>query len=295
MPANQGRTELTFLMSLVRPGEGVWQSVDMRVTNGRDVDDQAPKQVHVQCVDGTLLLAFTGLAEAEGLRLTDWIRETLRGEHRTIEGHFAHLIERANRDIANGPLRGNGLIIHGVAMHGTGLHPDPSNVPPQPGTPYVFETSNLQRHPDGSQSVTDNFTYSAFCVEEPMFLAGGSGLGGLQSEDHDLIQRAIRYRPKHIKDYNGLLATLNRRVASRVPSVSPWCRTVYMPTTGVPLRGRLHLDPSNAAPERPAMVPGLAFGIDFTDMMDLMSLARRQRVTDAGLNEAIRRGLEPRP
>ena len=80
---------MTLILTLMRPGEGIWQTVDARLTKaGKPVDDFASKQLSVHRPDGTVLLAYTGLAEIHpsGESMFDWIRGTLRGENRPVEG-----------------------------------------------------------------------------------------------------------------------------------------------------------------------------------------------------------------
>jgi hypothetical protein len=77
---------MTLILTLMRPGEGVWQTVDARVTVGsKPVDNFASKQLSVHRGDGTLLIAYTGLAEVppSGESMFDWLRGTLRGQNRS--------------------------------------------------------------------------------------------------------------------------------------------------------------------------------------------------------------------
>ena len=89
--------EMTLIMTLIRP-EGIWQSADNRVTKrGRTVDDAAPKQLHIICPPHEggphVLLGYTGLAEMpDGTPTLQWIRETLRGETRSIMGSPRRLV-----------------------------------------------------------------------------------------------------------------------------------------------------------------------------------------------------------
>jgi hypothetical protein len=117
--------QLTLILVIMRPGEGVWQTVDARVTAGGQLRDNfAYKQLSVHRWDGTLLLAYTGLAEVHpsGESMFDWIRTTLRGRNQGIEADLLHLQERLTRDIGRSRYRRVPLTI--VAAGVVGSRPD---------------------------------------------------------------------------------------------------------------------------------------------------------------------------
>src|SRR5690242_933664 len=106
---------MTLIMGMSKP-EGIYLSVDYRVTDGRTRkrrDDDAIKHLTIHYpplvnppLNGgpKVLLGFTGLATLpDGTPMLTWIRETLRGEIEVIDQSMAHLRGRLNRDIA--PIR----------------------------------------------------------------------------------------------------------------------------------------------------------------------------------------------
>jgi hypothetical protein len=293
-------TQVTLILTLARPDIGVWQSVDMRLTRaGKPVDDEAPKQVQVKASDGTLLIAFTGLAEIGHDRLCDWIRESLRGENRTIEANFRLLVERANRDISRSRHRREPLIIHCAATHGVGTESEPV-----PGRLYVLHTSNMRKTKTGGISWNGGFEYSAFAVEEPTYFIGGSGESFVGPNERTILHRALTTRPNKPKDYSGLLAKVNRVVGEHTKYVSKWCQSVFMPLEGLPLQGLIHYKPGDPIGSKALVIPMIIFGIDTTEwmtglsqnLMDTMAAKPRDEAAIANmLEEAAKRGIQQRP
>ena len=66
---------------------------------GRIVDDDVVKHVFLRCSDGAALLAYAGIGRLSGVEISDWIRETLRGESRTLDQSLILLRENATRDL----------------------------------------------------------------------------------------------------------------------------------------------------------------------------------------------------
>src|SRR5688572_18219821 len=90
---------------------GIWQCSDHRLVNTvtmRLEDDESIKQVQMRCRDGTATIAYVGIGRLGRVQIFDWIRETLRGESRTVDESLILLRENATRDL--GPyLRGRRL------------------------------------------------------------------------------------------------------------------------------------------------------------------------------------------
>jgi hypothetical protein len=64
----------------------------------------SPKQLHIVCTPFSggpqVFMAFTGLAElSDGTPMLQWIRETIRGENRTIGQMVENLRSRLTRDV----------------------------------------------------------------------------------------------------------------------------------------------------------------------------------------------------
>src|SRR5712691_6613249 len=82
---------------------GIWQCSDHRLVDpatGELVDNYSIKHVILRCPDGAALLAYAGAGRIGSLDLSDWIRETLRGESRTLDQSFILIRENATRDLA---------------------------------------------------------------------------------------------------------------------------------------------------------------------------------------------------
>ena len=281
---------LTLILTLMRPGEGVWQTVDARVTKGgRLVNDFADKQLSIHRADGTLLLAYTGLAEVypSGESMFDWIRSTIRGVQRNSEGDLIHLQERLDRDVAGSPYWRVPLIIVAAGILGT--RPDQTG-PLQQRRMARWIISNL-RWPNGPTQpprVVRSFDIGGEFVDEPRGFSAGSGRDPVSRSPTELLllRRSLAYRPNRQEDYLGLLAAVNRRVAPLCDgSVSPWCSGWYLPETGVDLRRSSYRERGDPEPPDPSPLPSILFGLDTTDSGRHM---RRQM-------EAFKQGLPPPP
>ena len=101
---------MTLILGMSKD-EGIYLSTDYRVTDARTgelIDDASTKFLHAlypPLKSGpSALIAYTGLAILrDGTPTGTWIRETLRGETEVFDDSMAHLLDRADRDIA--PLR----------------------------------------------------------------------------------------------------------------------------------------------------------------------------------------------
>lgn len=298
-------------MSIVRPGEGSWHSVDNRISvGGMPVDDDGRKQIDLRCSDGAGVLMFTGLATLYPGHTTmaDYIRTTLRGDNRTFEGHLTFLRDRLNRDVATRWWRDEELLIHVVAFRGGGgpLRNDPAVI----GRPWVYEVANRERAADGSVLPTPNFQFGFKAIEvtEPMWFAGGSGFPLISLDDRSKLNRALTKKPRTNKDYQLLLAAVNRRVGSKPNSgVSPWCQTNFMPPSGIGGESMDHRKPHEPPLSAERAIPLLYWGIDFTEvasvLTQLVRLMQQGRgegdpvfdALSAAQKGAVHRGIRPRP
>jgi hypothetical protein len=264
------RGPVTLVTTLMRPGEGVWQTVDGRITGGDQPEHFAFKQLSVHCPDGTLLVAYTGRAGVRtggaSMSTFDWIRGTLRGVNRTVEGDLLHLLERLNRDYTRArwwePLT---VIVAGVV----GSRPDPNQPLQNPRMGRWHLTNRIWPDgPAGRERVRPVFAIYGQVVERPCAWSEGSGIAVRESAHHaELMRRALAQRPNKPLDYLGLLAGVNREAAKRSKgTVSPWCYGQYMPESGQELQSRYfgkrgeYLGP-------PRGLPSIVFGIDGTDIM----------------------------
>lgn len=211
-------------MTLIRP-EGIWQSVDFRITRaGRIVDDAAPKQLVIVCpplpTGPRILLGFTGLAEMpDGTPTLQWIRETVSGEQRFVMPLLEHLRDRLTRDVAESTLWQIPLVLCGGVFQSDG------------GRFYV-EITNLER---SSGRTRRDFRMKVVQEQEAALFYGGSGAHWITKSDLGSIGGQVRNRPAKWRDHLGLLAALNRRAAERERkrkpgdgTVSPWCHATYL-------------------------------------------------------------------
>jgi len=298
---------MTLLMSIVKPGEGAWQSADNRIS-GTQPDDDGRKQLFLRCPDGPALLGYTGLAALYPGHTTmaDYIRQTLRGDNRTIEGHLSHLRDLLNRDVATRPWREEQLIIHVVAFRGGG-GPDQSDETIV-GSPWIYEVANRERTADGRIVPTpgDQFTFKVVEVREPIWAAGGSGYERISQRDRHKLTLAISKKFRTSRDYQMLLAAVNRRTATPGSGISPWCQTYFLPSSGVGGESMDHRRPGEPMFSDQRPVPTLLWGMDFTDMAAVLTkqvgLMKEGRSAGdpefdafhAAVDEAFRRGLLPR-
>lgn len=282
---------MTLLLAITIPGVGVWQAADQRLTRSGALDDEdCPKQHIIQCPDGELLLAFTGLAEV-GRRQTlmpDWIRETLRGETRTVDQTMNFLAERAQRDIRSS----ESLVFHAIGLMGRTIDPNEADDDPRI---LVHEVANC--HWDGKGNlvtVAGHFQHKRVSVDEPMYWLGGLGSRSVSQRDRDLLAECTRRKPREPREYSKLLAAVNRRTSKREdhkagPCVSRWCTAVAAPFgaqkgAGGQLIARDASEPVAPPSARPVF---LFAGIDLTGTMRMMSefMGRRVGGEDVTLSE----------
>src|SRR4030042_2507452 len=95
---------MTLNITIVAPW-GIWQCSDHRVSIiqcGKIVkkDDNSMKHIAVSCRDGTALISYAGLAEIEGLHISDLLRELLRGQSRSLDETLIFIREQATLTLA---------------------------------------------------------------------------------------------------------------------------------------------------------------------------------------------------
>jgi hypothetical protein len=250
---------VTLNLTIINPW-GIWQSSDLRLVDPATwklVDDYSIKHVNFRCRDGDALLAYAGAGRVHEVDLSDWIRETLRGEIRTLNETFVALRENATRDLA--PLLRPRGVLH---MFSVGAFRN--------GQPWVAQIRN-------------------FAVE--------AGVPKAPALDRFETVTKVIDPPGQGFIFGGLLAAINKRASatpSGRKTVSPHCVTSYLPPTGWPGEMGFHeLD----RPPVPLIVPTLLFGIDLTEMQrGFMKQAEAWRKTlqpptgafDQSAEEAIR-------
>jgi len=222
---------------------GIWQCSDHRVTDvatGKVIDDYSIKHVILRCPDGAALLAYEGAARMAvagrvgSVDLSDWVRETLRGETRTLDQSFILIRENATRDLARS-LRANG--IYHMFSIGAFLA----------GRPWTVQIRNFTaKAGDPNLVLLDHFETVAKEIT-------GAGVGFVYGDP-----RAI-----NPQEMVGKLMTLASRKPGRPKdfrnAISPGCVASYMPPKGEPFESEFH---GKIAAPTPFVVPMLLFGIE---------------------------------
>lgn len=247
---------MTLNLTIVNPF-GIWQCSDHRLTDPvtcKPTDNHSIKHVIFRCPDGSALLAYAGAGRIGSVVISDWIRETLRGETRTLDQSFIQLRENASRDLA--PLLQDRGIPHmfsiGAFLAGRAWVVQIRNFIVSSGAPVP----TLLGHFDTvAKEITDSGQGLVF----------GDSRAVTSADRAQLATLATR-RPRRPKDFRGLLASINLRAsatASGKVTISPGCVTTYMPPAGEPFESEFH---NEAASPGPLIVPIILFGIDITEM-----------------------------
>lgn len=273
---------MTLILGMSKP-DGIYMGVDYRVTNaltGTVVDDATVKflMIHYPPDKGgpKALLAYTGLAILpDGTATGTWIRETLRGETEVFDQSMRHLLSRLDRDVAKVgfPLTINVLVIEGERRLFGGF-------------------SNLR-----IGGKVDSFEYVMQELGGPFWFANGSGRARVIADrHHELIETQLAVWPHKPMDHMKLLAAVNRRVAEKVQTVSPWCQVSFIPASG---GGPIGHDFVERGETVPFSMPLLLFGIDLTDMTarfheDAKALTAGQQPAPVD-TDTINDGLKRRP
>lgn len=240
---------------------GAWQSSDHRtvdLTNGQVIDDYSVKQVILRCPDGAALLAYAGASRMSlggaVVEVSDWIREMLRGETRTLDQSLILIRENATRDLAPA-LRAKGILhMFSIAAF-------------LAGQPWAVQIRNFTLK---DLVLLDHFETAGMKVPD-------SGLGFVYGDPRAInlrhgekLMALAKRKPRQPKEFRNALASMNRRVAE-TPSgrrtISPGCFSSYMPPKGEPFESEVH--GVKAAPG-PLIIPTLLFGIDLTDIQRTM-------------------------
>lgn len=284
---------MTLIMGMAK-AEGIYLSADYRVTehpSGKLVDDASTKFLTIHyppLEDGPkAMIAYTGLAFAtDRTPMGTWLRETLRGKTEVFDKSMAHLRERLNRDIAprRWPMVVNALALEAEKRYFGGI------------TNIAF-TDETRRH----TKVLDRFGYVMQDVGMEFMFANGSGAATVLAEGHfERVREQLSVRPRKVQDHMKLLATINRKVASNVRTVSPHCQVSYInaddqtsPTS------HAFTEPGETVPFE---MPMLLFGIDLTDMTRAFHVQSKEFFDSKGATnmapldeDAVNEGLKRRP
>lgn len=248
---------MTLILGMSKP-EGIYLSVDYRVTDLRTrkfIDDESIKNltIHYPPLDNggpKVMLGFTGLAYLpDKTPMLTWIRETLRGESEVINQSMAHLRARLNRDIA--PLR-SPLIINLLVLE---------------RYRRLFGAFTNQRVTGPGQiTTTSTFKYVMTELREWTIFANGSGAQQMLKDGHfPRLEPHLGVVPREAMNHMKLLAVMNRRVASKDETVSPFCQVSFINASDrfQPI-SHVFTEKGESAPIE---MPTLLAGIDTTLMM----------------------------
>ena len=267
---------------------GIWQCSDHRLVDpvtGQLVQDDSAKHVILRFPDGGALLAYSGIGSVAGIQISDWVREILRGESRTLDQSLIFLREKATQSI--GPIvtgRFQQMFSIGAFLQ---------------GKPWIVQIRNFKATrqdefgPPGSQ-----FDIVAHRIEnQPMVFVSGAQ-AALSSQQIDDLVRITSRRPNKMEDFHDLLAKYNRLASSHSTygkMISASCTTSYMPPKGGPVSTKLH--PGEDQKIHDIVLPVLLFGIDLTEMSTIISqrlLNNSEEINASGdLDEAGKRSVKP--
>lgn len=255
---------VTLILGMSK-ADGIYMSTDYRVTNsrtGKIIDDDAIKFLRVDYPPQggpRALFGFAGVAILpDGTPTGDWIRETLRGDmHEGFDQSMAHFRARLNRDIARmrALLMVNVLVISGEKRYCGGM-------------------SNLGRR-NGKLFLRNSFGYTLEELQAPYGFATGSGANSVMQRKHvSLLKSQLDVWPRRTMDHLKLLATVNRRIAAKDASVSPFCHVTFVNANArVSPVSRAFVEHGESVPiDSPSVI---VHGVDLTPLL------RRMRVTAA--------------
>lgn len=271
--------------------EGIYLSVDYRVTNPRTgalINDESVKSltIHYPPFDNggpKVLLGFTGVAHLpDGTPTLTWIRETLRGESEVIDQSMAHLRKRLNRDIA--PLR-SPLIINLLVL--------------ERYRRLFGGFTNLRIPPPGQDPVMPGFQYMMTQLDAWTIFANGSGAQRLMKDGHfSRLQPHLNVVPREPMNHMKLLAVMNRRVAAKDYSVSPFCQVSFINAGRFQPASQVFTEKGESVPfEMPLIVAGLdttEFTRDFMRNSQALFKGEIDKLPEKS-NEELNEQLKRRP
>lgn len=262
---------------------GIWQVSDHRLTDPNTrkmIDDNSVKHVGLRCRDGFAILAYAGVGKVHGVEISDWIREILRGESRTLDGNLIYLREKSTEDL--GPLldRKTRHMFSIAAILG--------------GKSWIVQIRNFDCNKSGILGPPKReFATVAQPVEVlPQVFVFGAPTISIQEMNR--IKKAIEHKPDRPENISNLLAKINEKASNHPRNgylVSPSCLTTYMPPTGEPTSSKFH---GREKGSKVIVVPLLLFGIDTTEIMrDLINHRESGALNNIQFDQFGRREVEP--
>jgi hypothetical protein len=269
--------------------DGIWSSADHRLTSypgGKLITDSSDKQLVAQCPDGSALVSYTGLGRVDGLDVSAWVREVLRGESRTVDEMLIDLREQATARIGRQAARAR---VPHAFIFGAFLR----------GRPWAGEIRNVRSLEDlAAGRVQSEFETAAFEVTGRSLIRAGSGHLAIQPHDLALLEKIGPRRPRRPEDFMRVLADVNRRAAESPrpasKTVSRACSVVFMPPSGHDVK-REWFGPEEERHLAPPGFSHMLFGIDAGELMstmfEQMALRKQGNLTEDELDKRYREGL----
>lgn len=248
---------MTLNLTIVSP-HGVWQSSDCRLTDirtGALVEERSVKHLHLRCPDGTAMIAYAGVGRVNGVEISDWLRELVRGETRGLDDTLILIRESATRDL--GPYVERRY--HHMFSIGAFLG----------GRPWIIQIRNFAAiNASKIGPPIREFQTVAEAISGPgrPFVFGAHE--AVSPRDRAILLKAAARRPRKPADFRRLLAGINRRAAAHPTHghlISRHCLTSFCPPAGEPIEAEIvGLDRGMGTP---LVIPMILFGIDMTDTM----------------------------
>lgn len=130
-------------------------------------------------------------------------------------------------------------------------------------------------------------------VTEPVFFFGGNGAQNISAEDRRLVAEQVQLRPSKWEDHLGLLAAINRRVAAKTTTVSPWCHASFACVEQDGVQSNVYR--RHDEPEVTGGMDVVLFGIDMAETAKSLMDRVKGIEIDPAEDEAIgRRSVEGR-
>jgi hypothetical protein len=253
-------SEMTLNQTIVSRA-GIWQCSDHRLVNpgtGEVVDDYSIKHAILRCTDGSALLAYAGVGRVGSVDISDWIRETMRGESRTVDQTLVLLRKNATRDLASR------LLPHGIVhMFSIGAFLG--------ARPWAVQIRNFNIT-NGAPEILDCFETVAreITADGQGFIFDPSGRAVTPSDRNKLLLAATK-KPRDPEQFSKLMARINHRASQTAAGslfISSGCVTTYIPPSGEPFSSKFYGEDFPLG--KPAAVPTLLFGIDLTEIQRVM-------------------------
>jgi hypothetical protein len=279
------------LAMMVTNQYGTWCSADHRIIElprRRTITDVSQKYLSIRCFDGAAIITYAGIGRVRGVDVSDWMRDVLRGETRSVNESLLEL--RAQATAAVGPLALRARIPHAFLAS--------AFIQAERATVAVI--TNFEGPASRPTRIRSTFEISVLDANDGAVAAAGSGRYAISQSDHELLVRAATHRPRNPLEYPGLLGAINRRTAESdhpgAKAVSRRCSATYMSPSGDGVQTRL-LGPSDEPEPSVYKVQHLLFGIDVGIVMENLGEFAERRITqeecDARSTELAEHSVKP--